>query len=84
MVSFTVQNHEGRAIRYRYLLTENAGGKSQLLKESTKSVAAGAIWAVTAQVRPSCATSLCRIQVSLPGHPETIDFLLTMKRGLHG
>jgi hypothetical protein len=80
-VSFTVQNHEGQAVEYQYLLTQDAGGKSQLLKKSTKSIAAGASWSVTARVRPSCASSPCRIQVSLPGHPETVDFLFTMKAG---
>jgi hypothetical protein len=75
--SFTVGNHEGRAVDYRYVLTASGGRSSRTLGGSAKIVAAGATWTVSAVVHPACGTSRCRIEVSLPGHPETIDFLVT-------
>jgi hypothetical protein len=76
--SFTIGNHEGRTITYRYLVTETAAGsKSRVMKQSTKVVVAGAESTVSVAVRFSCALSPCTVQVSLPGHPETIDFLMT-------
>jgi hypothetical protein len=83
-VSFSVANHEGRAVRYRYVLTETAGGGSgrpTTLKQSAKLVPAGSTWTVSTSVRPTCASSTCRVEVSLPGHPETIDFLLDLTFG---
>ena len=78
-VSFTIGNHEGRAENYRYILAAGDGERLHILRESARTIAAGATWMVSAVVRPRCAVSPCRIQVSLPGHPETIDFLLTIK-----
>jgi glycosyltransferase involved in cell wall biosynthesis len=79
--AFTVGNHEGRAMRYRYVISTyplgSGGGRPLLLAESAKLVPAGSSWSVSATVRPRCGSSPCRIQVSLPGHPETIDFLPT-------
>ncbi len=80
-VSFSVGNHQGRAIRYRYVLTEQWGGNSQVLAESASMVGAGATWTVSTPIRPSCASSPCRIEVALPGHPEIIDFIVTLKAG---
>jgi hypothetical protein len=77
-VSFSVANHEGKVVAYRYLISEEAGGKSQLLAEASRAVSANRTWAVSAQIRPSCRSSPCRLTVSLPGHPETIDLLLTI------
>jgi hypothetical protein len=84
--SFNVSNHEGRALTYRYLITEGPAGKGPALGQSTRVVAPGATWTVSTSVRALCARSPCRIQVSLPGHPEIIDFLLTLtaKRAGHG
>jgi len=75
-VSFMVGNHEGHEVTYRYVLT-SGGRRSRILAESTRAVAAGATWTVSAMVRPRCDVSPCRIKVALPGHPETIDFLVT-------
>jgi hypothetical protein len=33
---------------------------------------------VSTTVRPTCMTSPCKVRVSLPGYPETIDFLLDL------
>ena len=79
--AFTVGNREGRALRYRYVISTyplgSGGGRPLLLAESAKLVPAGSNWSVSVTVRPHCGSSPCRIQVSLPGHPETIDFLPT-------
>jgi glycosyltransferase involved in cell wall biosynthesis len=79
-IGFTVGNHEGRTMRYRYVISSypaGGGRRPRLLAESAKLVPLGSSWSVSATVRPRCGSVPCRIQVSLPGHPETIDFLLT-------
>jgi hypothetical protein len=84
--SFSIGNHEGRAVAYRYLITEGPAGKGHAVGQSTRIVPPGATWTVAASVRALCTSSPCRVQVSLPGHPEIIDFLvaLTAKRAGHG
>jgi hypothetical protein len=77
-ISFTVSNREGRKVSYRYVLTQSPSRTSSVLGQSAKTVAAGATWNVSTTVRPSCSSSPCRVQVSLPGHPETIDFLVSL------
>ncbi len=77
-VSFTVGNHEGRLTDYRYVLSASGGRSPHILAESMRAIAAGATWTVTTTVRPRCGTSACRIEVSLPGHPETIGFLVSL------
>jgi D-inositol-3-phosphate glycosyltransferase len=77
---FTVGNQEGRAMRYRYVVSAypvGSFGRPRPLAESAKLVPAGSSWSVSVTVRPDCGSAPCRVQVSLPGHPETIDFLLT-------
>ena len=80
--AFTVGNREGRALRYRYVISAyplgSGGGRPLQLAESAKLVPAGSNWSVSVTVRPRCGGSPCRIQVALPGHPETIDFLPTL------
>jgi hypothetical protein len=78
-ISFTVGNREERAVGYRYVVRAAGGRRSRIVGEASRTVAAGASWTVSTAVRPVCRTSPCRIQVSLPGHPETIDFLVTAK-----
>lgn len=78
-VSFTVGNYEGRLMDFRYVLSASSVRSSHILGESTRSIAAGAMWTVTRTLRPRCDTSPCRIEISLPGHPETIDFLVSFK-----
>ncbi len=79
-VGFTVSNREGKTLQYRYVISKHpagsGGGRAGLLAESAKLVPAGSSWSVSAIVRPHCGSAPCRIQVSLPGHPETIDFVL--------
>jgi hypothetical protein len=77
-VSFSVANHEGRSVRYRYVVSNQGDGVPQTLAQAAKIVGAGATWTVRTSIRPTCATSPCRVVVSLPGHGETIDFLLSM------
>jgi hypothetical protein len=77
-VSFGISNREGRTMNYRYVLTQSPSKTASVLRQSTETVAAGATWNVSATIRPSCQTSPCRIQVSLPGHPEIIDFLVRL------
>jgi len=78
-VSFTVANHEGRAVDYQYILSTAGGERSRVLGQSMRTVAAGAAWTVSTAVRPACGAPRCRIEVSLPGHPETIDFLVVLR-----
>ena len=84
--SFSVGNHEGQAVTYRYLISEDSAGKGDIVKQSTKIVAPGGTWTVSTTVRAVCTGSPCWVQVSLPGHPEKIDFLVTLtaKRARHG
>jgi hypothetical protein len=78
-ISFTVVNREDREIDYRYVVSSNAGSDSRVLRVAARAVAAGAAWTVSTTIRPRCGASRCRVEVSLPGHPETIDFLINLK-----
>jgi hypothetical protein len=78
-VSFTIGNYERRLMDFRYVLSASSGRSSHILGESMEPIAAGAMWTVTRTLRPRCGSSPCRIEVSLPGHPETIDFLVNLK-----
>lgn len=83
--SFTVGNHQGQAISYRYVISASGGLDTVLLGEAVRVVPAGATWTVRATVRAACAASPCQIEVRLPGHPETIDFLVSSRSGAgHG
>lgn len=77
-ISFVISNQEGLAVRYRYLISQTSAGHTTTLVESASTVASGHLWTVTTTIRPTCQHSPCRIQVSLPGHPETIDFLASV------
>jgi hypothetical protein len=80
-ISFTVANREGRGLVYRYIVSDEdsvGGGPSTRLGSAVKRVPSGANWTVSTVIRPACASDQCRVQVSLPGHPETIDFLLVL------
>lgn len=78
-VSFAIGNREGHAVTYRYVLTQSPSSAVSVLGQSGKTVARGSAWNVTTTIRPSCPASPCRIQVSLPGHPEKIDFLVRLR-----
>ena len=75
-VTFTIENHEGRAIEYVYRITVSDGARARLLLEASKKIAEGVRWEVSAAIRPGCGRSPCRVQVSLPGFPEKIFFRL--------
>jgi hypothetical protein len=78
-ISFSVVNHEGRKIDYRYVVSSNAGTDSHVLRVATMTIAAGGAWTVSTTIRPKCGAPRCRVEVSLPGHPVTIDFLIDLK-----
>jgi hypothetical protein len=84
--SFSIVNHEGRSVTYRYLISEEPASGAQTVGQSTKTVAPGATWTISMTVPAVCTGSPCRVQVSLPGHPEDIDFLvyLTAQVSSHG
>jgi hypothetical protein len=77
-VAFSISNYEGRPVTYRYVLSEDSGGAHRVLGASARSVGTGRTATVVTTVRPSCRTSPCRMEVSLPGHQETIDFLVSL------
>lgn len=78
-ISFVIDNQESRTLQYRYVVSESSPGVSGTLARATRSVEAGRRSTVHVVVRPTCLVSPCRIQVSLPGNPETIDFLTTVE-----
>jgi hypothetical protein len=80
-VSFTIGNDEGRTVKYRYVLSVRGGGRTRVFGQSARTVAAGTTWRVATVIRPVCRTSHCQVEVSLPGYPETIYFLITLKAG---
>jgi hypothetical protein len=77
--SFNIGNQEGRAVNYKYVITESSGKTSRVLDEAARSVVAGETWKVAKVVKLGCSSSPCRVQIVLPGHPETIDFLVDLK-----
>jgi hypothetical protein len=81
-VSFTVGNQEGHRAHYRYVLAQSDSGLRHVLNSSTETVASGKSWLIRAEIRPTCATSPCQIEVTLPGYPPTIDFWLTVEGGM--
>ncbi len=78
-ISFTIANLEGRTIRYRYVLSETRSGTRHTLVTSARTLANGASWKVRTVIRPVCPlVSTCLIKVTLPGHPQSIDFFITL------
>lgn len=82
-LTFSVANHEGRAMTYRYVVSSASGQRTRHLAKAQAMVAGGGSWSVTIKVRPLCAASPCRVTVSLPGHPEVIDFLAAVRSRRH-
>ncbi len=81
-LSFTVGNHEGRRVQYPYVLTSaNVSGRSAatVLHTGTLTVPVGGTRGVSVDVIPKCTSSPCRIVVTLPGHPETIDLVVHVR-----
>jgi hypothetical protein len=81
-VSFVVTNNEGKPMQYQYVVASGGGAKLETLTSSSNTVAAGATWNVNTTVVPKCAATatVCRVQVSLPGQGESIDFMLAEPR----
>ena len=82
-LSFTVANHEGRRIRYPYVLTSanvSPGRAPTVLDRAILTVPSGGQRTASITVRPLCTSASCRLQISLPGHPETIDALVRVHR----
>jgi Protein of unknown function (DUF1616) len=77
-LTFTVANHEGRHMEYTYQLSSanRVDAHQKVLRRATLAVPKGGQRTESVTVRPACASSTCRVQVSLPGHHETIDVLL--------
>lgn len=74
-VSFAISNQQARAVTYRYVLRQvDPLNDTKTLGTAVRTVAAGHVWEVRVVVRLSCELSPCRVEVALPGHPETIDF----------
>ena len=76
-VSFVVTNDERKQLAYRYVVASGSGTTMTPLRSGTRAVAAGASWDVDVVVTPKCASSSCRVQVSLPAQNEKIDFTFT-------
>ena len=73
-LSFAVTNHEGRDIRYRYVVSSAAIGQDPaILKSGIIDVPSGIRQTKTVSVVPECERSPCVVEVSLPGSSESID-----------
>jgi hypothetical protein len=76
-ISFTVANHEGHSVDYRYVLSVASGfsagsrcaGSSgiRILGSSARTVPDGETWTVSTAVRPTCGISPCRLRSPCPG-----------------
>ena len=78
-LQFTIRNYEGSVVPYRYVITATGHGVRRVLQRSTRIIPNGRSWNVATVVRARCAGSPCRIEVSLPEHRETIDFVISLK-----
>jgi uncharacterized protein YfaS (alpha-2-macroglobulin family) len=78
-LSFVVANHQGRQIRYAYVVTSTGPDASaSVIGHATVTVPAGAQRTVPLDVRPVCTGTPCQVAVSLPGYSETIDALVRL------
>jgi hypothetical protein len=77
-ISFEISNQEGRPTRYQYVLSETDGIVTRRLGAAARLVASGGKWTVSTIVRPTCPGPVCHIEVHLPGHPETIEFVVNL------
>jgi hypothetical protein len=76
--SFTIINDEGRPSRYEYVIRSSDGVYSAVVGRSHVSIAPGASFTVSTVIYPTCRLTPCRIRVTLPGHPEVIDFIVNV------
>ncbi len=82
-VSFSVANHEGKLVRYPYVVTSaNVGSTTTatVLERASVTVPSGGQRTTSLAVTPVCTSSSCRITVSLPSHSESIDMLVHVNR----
>jgi hypothetical protein len=71
---FTVANHEGHVVRYRYVVTSASNAQTPVVLRSHNLVVPNGVTKTeVVRVVPRCDSSPCRVQVSLPGPAETID-----------
>jgi hypothetical protein len=75
---FTIRNEQGHTLNYHYIIRQSDAVGSQTLSTGAQAITSGATWFVDTKVRPTCSVSPCRVEVVLPGHAETIDFILTV------
>jgi hypothetical protein len=85
-ISFTLANQQGRTLTYTYVVRQSDPPPlniTQTMATASRTLGPGRTWTVSIDVRPTCGLSPCRIQVSVPGHPEKIDFLVILKAAVH-
>jgi hypothetical protein len=76
-LTFNVANNEGRSVAYPYVVTStDARAGAVVLHSATITVPSGSARSSTVSVVPACTSSPCRVQVTLPGHGESINVLL--------
>ncbi len=79
-LAFAVTNHEGRDLRYRYVVTSASSGQVPVVLHSgVLVVPVGVRQTEFVSVVPVCDGSPCRVQVSLPGPAETIDVQVELR-----
>ena len=79
-LTFAVTNHEGRDVRYRYLVTSASSGQIPVvLQRSILAVPEGVRQTESVSVVPTCQGSPCRVQVSLPGPAESIEVQVELR-----
>ena len=84
-ISFTIGNQEGRTQTYRYVVSESDPvNLSQTIASASRTLGPGRTWNVSIEVKAACSlVPPCRVEVSVPGHPERIDLLVTLKPAEH-
>lgn len=84
-ISFMIGNQEGRTLTYKYVVHESDPlDFSATMATASRTLGPGRTWTVSIDVKATCSlVPPCRIQVSVPGHPETIDLLVTLKPAVH-
>jgi hypothetical protein len=80
-LSFAITNDEGRTVHYRYVVASGSGATLTPIQAGSRTVGRGGKWTVNTAAEPECADRECRIQVSLPGQGEHIDFLVRLTNG---
>jgi hypothetical protein len=80
-VSFSIGNQEGRTLTYTYVVSESDPASfSQTMATAARTLESGRTWTVSIDVKATCSlVPPCRIEVAVPGHPERIDLLVTLK-----